>query len=433
MKRFNLLVVIGFLGLILSGCYSAAVEQLWLKSPGWGRAQLVGNQGVATPAPVAVGSNGHIYLFWVGKEGDGLFLMLRGLDEEGSFLWQERIDLPAGRVDDPELVWVNDRLYLFWLLDKQLYSIVYDGKGNQIVSPKLVSGGVDVMVDTYVVAGYEGEEVAVWFAGNRRKPGVYAVVNDQAQLVDATGVRPDLIFDERGQLHASWMFYPLQRGIGQYFYASYQNGAYDPAVTPSVLYEPRISNSSAIEGPWLGTDNELSYLLWNTTIRTGIDAGRSTTEYLSFPLGNPTGRLLPTSFRIPTASELPYEDVANRPLEAGKRVPFGRVPANSQPGPTQMSLNRMPAGELALATRVENQFELRQTVYQISVAFFQNGQPTATQLLSFTPGSSARPYLISDEQKHLYLTWNEPVASGFDIYFHQYSNQLWKRNGIGLP
>ncbi len=401
----------------LSGCYGAALERLWLKSPGWSRGQLISRQTIAAPAPVAVDQGGGIYLLWVNEVAEKPIISVRALDEDGVFRWERKVELPAGRVDDPEMVWFDNALHLFWLLDKQLFSARLNPDGEQSAPPKLLSSDVDIAIDSYAIAENNDRKLAVWFAGNRRNPGLYAWQNEGTVLVDPTGTRPDVIYDSSGGLHASWAFYPVGRGTTQIFYAAYSNGAHQVDVEPFVLAAPRLGGGSLLAGPWLGLDVNTATVLWNITVRTGLDAGRSATDYVAFPITSPPTNLALTHFRLPTTASLPYQEAANSPLIAGERVPVGLVPANSEPGPTQISVNRLLAGEMAIATRVESIFDLRKRVNQINVAFFQNGEPTATQLLTFTPGESARPYLINDHRNYLYLTWNEPTAAGFDIYF----------------
>jgi hypothetical protein len=64
------------------------------------------------------------------------------------------------------------------------------------------------------------------------------------------------------------------------------------------------------------------------------------------------------------------------------------------------------------------QYQMRKEQNQISTLFFERGNPTGYQLVSFTPTSSGYPSIVSDERGQLYLTWLEQARQpGYLVYF----------------
>ena len=58
-----------FLAAVLTAC-AGQPEHLWLKAPGWSRAQLVGNTRVGDPVPITYDDQGQLYIFLISARAD---------------------------------------------------------------------------------------------------------------------------------------------------------------------------------------------------------------------------------------------------------------------------------------------------------------------------------------------------------------------------
>jgi hypothetical protein len=164
-------------------------------------------------------------------------------------------------------------------------------------------------------------------------------------------------------------------------------------------------------------DDSHVYVLWNITLRTGQEAGRTDSTLISFPHGQPDQATGPRNIFAPSFSELPYEEVDESATAfiAGERVPYqAEVPVSV---PVTLRPATTAAGELAVASRQSVTFEYRDQAIQVGTLFFDGGQPVAAQLLSFTSQDSVAPAVEADSANFLYYTWLEPRVGTFDLYF----------------
>ena len=67
--KFLYLFLFLLFSLVLSACDSQP-ERLWIKTPGWSRAQLMGNTRVGDPVQLAVDKGGNVYLFYIAATED---------------------------------------------------------------------------------------------------------------------------------------------------------------------------------------------------------------------------------------------------------------------------------------------------------------------------------------------------------------------------
>ena len=262
----------------------------------------------------------------------------------------------------------------------------------------------------------------VWYAGQRRDPGVYALLDGDLTgapvLVDPEGVRPSLQYDAAGNLHAAWSHYPPGYSDSFFFYAVYQSGVYETGRETNV-HEPLLKTTDIMTGPWLGLDQQQVYLVWNISVRTGPEAGKILTEYIYFPPGRPEMVSPPQSISVPSVPELAYDYLPSEGMQAGKRVlALNEYPRSTAVTEAALLTNSQATQELVLAFDTIVQYEFRKERGQVGTLFLQNGEVNGYQLLSFTPDASVAPAILSDEAGHLYISWLERgELGGFQIYF----------------
>ncbi len=403
----------------LTGC-AGQPERLWLNAPGWSRAQLLGRTGAADPVPITLDDAGHLYLFLIRAGDNAAHPRVLSLSRSAAIVWDrtyESVDLISAQ--KPRIVWSSDALQLFWISQRRLYAVGVTATGDLRGSPTLLSG--DAAVADYDVAIGPEDVLAVWYAGPRREPGLYALPPgappDGAILVDVEGVRPDLQYDDAGTLHVVWAHYPPGSGDKPFFYAAYPNGVYVPG-RETVVATPRASGATVLEGPRLGLDKQGVYIFWSMTFYSGLQAGAVQADYVYFPMGRPAAVSPARQLRVPYSYDLPYQRSVNGWLEAGPRVPLEPDFRGGSPFVTEMAANPVTEEELAVACHVRVAYLMRKETPQIGMLFFQNGAPTGYQLLSFTPANSTDPALLSDDLGRLYITWLERgEPPGFSAYF----------------
>lgn len=410
-RRWGMLFL---LVVLLTGC-SESEERLWLKAPGWSRAQMIGNTGAGDPVSVAVDDAGQVYFLLVNADEGGARPRLLALDREAQTIWDITYEIALGRVTDPRLYWDGALLQLFWIGDYALYQAAVDRSGDLVSGPHLLSG--EVAVESYAVAlGAQGELIA-WYAGARRAPGLYALppgdLGGPALLVDPQGVRPDLRVDESGALHAIWAHYPPGYGDNRIYYGAYPEGRFQPG-RETLMAEPSLGTASFMSGPSLGLDQERAYLFWTELTRIGLEAGKVESLYLSFPLGKPDQASPVGQLFVPSGYDLAYQASPATGLEAGERAPLASWGVSDI---TDLAVLNAQEAETAAAFRARVEYLGRKEQGQIGIVYFREGAPTGYQLISFSSANSLDPGLLAQGGR-LYLTWMEKGdLPGFVVYF----------------
>jgi hypothetical protein len=405
------------LTILLAGCSSWG-ERPWLKAPDWGRAKLLGNTFIGDPTPLAVDDAGNVYLFLVDMQEEEFHPRVIALDERGEALWSRSYAPILILPDQPKIYWDGRGLQLFWLSDQSLYQMGVDPSGEMISDVRLLSE--NLKVGYYDAAVGPGGALSVWYSGPRQAPGLYALSpvgrTPQAFLMDPTGVRPDIQFDA-DTLHAVWAHYPLGYGSKRLLFASYPNGDLLPE-QEVVVAEPIVGISSIMQGPALGLDDELAYVLWTVQVQTGLEAGFVETEYIQFEKDMASEPARPRELAVPREHQLHHQDPTGGEIRAGQRVSLNgeRMPLTLQVA--DLVFNNSQADELVAAFKAKTDYLRRKAQWQISTVFFADGVPSDYQLLSFTPASSRTPQIMSDREGYLYLTWLEKGdEAGFAVFF----------------
>jgi hypothetical protein len=392
-------------------------EHLWLDAPGWSRARLVGYAQINQAASIALDDTGGIYLLLIRADGEMLHPQGVALDRQAEIVWKHTFEAALTEPLEPQILWVGKELELFWISDRNLYTARLDTLGNVQSLPTLISGGM--AIGSYDATQDASGSVTVWYGGTRREPGIYALPpgdpSGEATLVDRAGVQPVVRYDGQGTLHAAWVTYPPpEQGGRRIYYAAYPNGLYRPE-QQILLVEPELRVNSTWQGPWLGLDRGHGYLFW-TEVASSARGPALNTEYVYFPLNEAQLVSEPASIVVPSSNDLLYETLVDGGLDAGLRVSLRQHPGAVSPW--GIAVNPAVEQELVLASRTQVQYRYGSVVGQINTLFFQDGVPTAYQLLSFTSGASFTPAIVSDKVGQLYVTWLERAdVPGFAVYF----------------
>lgn len=407
------------LNVALSGCVGQA-ERLWLKSPGWSRAQFVDNTRIGDPVPVAIDKDGHIYIFSLSALNDSSQIRIIALDQRAEILWDgiyEEIDLK--RPGKPKILWDGEYLQLFWLSDEKLYNTQIDTSGRLLSPAMLISG--ETLVGHYDVAYNPIASTAVWYSGTLEEPGLYSLLlnglTGKPTLVDADGVLPDLQFDAAGTLHAVWAHFPPGPGEKPFYYAAYPEGDFQTG-NEAVIVAPRLFGTMVLEGPELGLDRQNAYIFWSSIYFSGLRSGTAETRYVYFTKGQSTTVSPAQLLNVPFEYDLEYQAIQNSPLKAGSRVPMGPGFYGGGFYIIQVAANPSSDQELVIVFHARIAYLMHKVKSQISAVFFQDGVPNGYQQLSFSPTSSSTPAIFSDNESQLYLTWLEKgELPGWIVYF----------------
>jgi hypothetical protein len=277
-RRCRLLVLV--LGLLLLSACSGGEAREWLKAPDWSHGVPIEETRIADPAAMAVDDAGGIYLLFVTAVNEQLSPKIVALNRQAERVWEKTLPVVLSQPDKPVILWDGQVLHLFWLAGNSLYQAQMDTAGNLVAEPRLLSG--DKIVDAYDVALTPDGLLTVWYAGQRRDPGLFALMDGQltedAILVDPDGVRPSLQYDGAGNLHATWAHYPPGYSDTVFYYAAYPGGLYEPG-RETAVFESVLKTTDIMTGPWLGMDEQQAYLIWNISVRTGAEAGKILTAY----------------------------------------------------------------------------------------------------------------------------------------------------------
>ena len=127
-QKWGFLLLVGLL--FLTACQGESIERLWLKSPGWSRAQVVGGMGIPDPAPVVIDGNGNSYFLFINGELEALQAQVVAWSSEAEPLWSHTFSDILKLPDDPQLVWDGSTLYAFWVSNGRLELAHLDADGN---------------------------------------------------------------------------------------------------------------------------------------------------------------------------------------------------------------------------------------------------------------------------------------------------------------
>jgi hypothetical protein len=415
----SLLFLLLFVGSAALSAGTGEVDRLWLNAPDWSRAKLIAGTAARQPAAMALDDAGRIYLLTIRTEAGTHRVHVIALDRNAEIVWERTLEAPLSEPDRPRILWDGQNLHLFWLDEQSLHAAQLNASGNVQAAPRLLSG--ETKVGTYEVASDPNGSFTVLYGGTRREPGVYSLPLEsstgKATLVDAEGIQPVARYDNAGTLHAAWITYLPGETQPRFYYADYPDGIFRPG-QQTLVAEPPMRSDTALQGPWLGVDQEHVHLFWIEAFRSGHQANQTETKYVSFPVGEPALASEPGVVVVPNTGDLLYEPFLEGGLAAGQRVSLASGSYPRIVSPSEIAVNAAIEGETVLALRAEIRHPRDNIVGQIGALFLQDGAPMTYQLLSFNPKFSLAPAVASDRAGQLYFTWLERnQVSGYQVYF----------------
>jgi hypothetical protein len=400
--------------LLIFSARSGPPERVWLRAPGWSRAQVVGTTALDQPAPIAVDDSGAAYLFLAHGNARERQPHITALDQRAAVRWEHA--LAAGHRDmrSPQIIWDGRDLALFWIGDGRLFSARLDPAGAVLAAPAVVSGDVEVADYSATRAA---DRIVAWFAGAPATPGIFAAELDSRGApptrVRAAGERPQLRSDAVGNVHAIWLERTADRTATLHYSRVPAEESAQLAAQP-LAEVGNLGAGAEVTGPWFGLDTTHGYVGWHTRITSGMRAGQHFTLHTTFPLAAPEQVAELQSLFVPESVALAYPPATSAPLNSGARI---ALTDGAGGPPAGMFANPAPADELALACETVVNVGSGQRVPQVCALYFQQGAPAGFQLLSLSERSAFAPALISDTAGNLYVTWRELRAEGAVVFF----------------
>lgn len=379
---------------------------------------LLGETSAYDPAPFVVTEDKQAVVLLADSDTDPPSLTMNALDQHAELAWSRSFPLEIGSPSDPELLWNGETFHLFWIAEQSVFYMPVDRSGDPLDKPSIVS-------ENYQAAEFDAElgpsgEIALWFAGPRHNPGVYAKpVGDltaRSIPIDAKGLRPQLQFTQDGTLHAFWIQHPPGYEQEAYLYSAFENGEIPP-LDVQTIYDLDIPVSEVLHGPVFTLDQNFGYLIWSEEMRTGLSAGSITSSMLSFDVTRPEGDWEAETLRAPVEYNLPFSVYPGGRIDAGQRVDLIAPGLPTTGRMMEFGMDKQVGTESVAVFKVQADFLRRKSAWQIGALYLEGGIPTSYQLLSFTTRESTNPSVKISEDQDLYLTWLERGGGGRSMVY----------------
>lgn len=356
------------------------------------------------------------HFVWLKEAEDQILVHYVQVDETAATQVARDLELPQIQLRQPQILLAGgDRLHLLWSSrpddrrewDMQYVQIDEAGKliGDitQLAAP---NHDVDGFVKT---ADGQGGAYVAWEA--RAEGSIYFahIASDGTMLQEATrlvdqGSRPSLAVDS-DKLYMSWM------AGNELLYAEWAHGqiAGDDGVPLTNILVPRGSN---MDGPELGVAGDWVYAIWSIFNSTGLEAGTAATEYIAFPKDRPQ-RLNSQRVSISSDEEPLYEAYESSYQITQLAPPVAASASTNHVREPNLSSGR--DGELAVALSINQDLRL-DSVVQIGLAIFKDGQFAGYQMAGKTDSFSQEPTLAADAEGNLYIAWREGGQGSLAYY-----------------
>lgn len=417
---------------------SGPADHYWLAAPGWSRAARVTTAHINAATPLAVDTDGTLYLFTVERDPARSDLALlrpfvRAFSARGQPQWQYRMPVVLDSPEQFHMLLVRDALHLFWLDEGQVARAVVRTDGTLDAAPSVLpaADGVNHRVNHYSVAADAAGRITLWTGGTRGEPGVYALALDDPGaapvLVDAQGLYPQVRYDAHGALHGVWYRFPL-RGDLQFFHGRYPGGALDGGDVQSLVAWP-VRPRSELQAHAIGLDAETLYLFWTETVNTGAQIRGVETHFthaaiLAQRASPSASRSASRSATVPVPQPRPLR--IPTPIDS----PDGRFAFPDDAVPSDLAPARAVMEDVAVAFSAQVPGRQNRDVGQIGVLFLQDGAPTRAQLLSTSTSASFAPSLARDGAGEQYVTWLERATGGAGYHIYLAGTSAGLRAGL---
>ena len=379
----------------------------YLHAPGWSRAKLVGVTDQRAPVPVVVDDDGNSYFLIVSERT----LKVRALGPAGQSLWEASYEAWSIEPSDYRLIRENGTLHLLWREESLLFTaaLTMDGEPSQATNPL----ELPVAVAFYAaIANQDG--LHIWVSDAANRPGLYAIqAGGPPQLIDADGAMPLLQLDSLGNLHAIWQ---QQRSAG-ILNAQYAVLPVNGQLSPQSEIATINASRARLRGPWFEVEDDQGYLSYAIDFLVDPGARQSFAKYIPFTLATQTTASDLFDFRIPYGRFREYAELADGPAESRAEFPerFGR-PANPLEVATIASATNAP-NESVAALRVSVEHLKQREISQIAIQFWQDGQPSGYQLLTFSGRASQQPALTRIADGNYAVTFLEGTPGAYAVYY----------------
>lgn len=418
-KRWTIIVLIFlFVSITASACSGQALGKLWLKADGWSRGVLLGDTAMASPIAPVIDDEGLVYTILfprVSPDVRSYAPVLARLSSDGHNLEQIPLGFEIPQPRQAKLVLGDKKIDLFWIDSNQLKTVTITKAGQVISEVQVLS--TEERVDNFDLISWEGG-YEIWYAGSQENPGIHSLYGDLNELkkrtIDPEGIRINLFDSGDGRMHASWARYPISYGDVEFFYMETVPAAEEPAER-ILVYTTGVSPSIRIDGPVVGIDDEVGYVIWSEAVVSGLDAGTRYTYFRYFPEEDPEALRPRMTIQVPFVANLPVSEFYDGEFDSGQRVLMhSGIPSSSSIENVQFLEGQYQ--ETAIVFRARSEFKWRDFRNQANVAFLSDGLVTSYQPLSYTSAESYYPSVVADQEKNLYVSWLEKGESAYRVY-----------------
>ena len=418
-KSFFLLVAF-ILGLWLLVSYSSTPERSRKPSDDWARGIPVGFDASGRVEMVVEEDGNKVHMVWPFESEDGIVgIRYLQMGESAQVSLDREVIKIQGEMHSPRLFLTDEGLlHLFWAnrVDStqkwQLWYLQIDNEGNLQSEPMQISDADSGIVKYAAAKKNDGEVWVAWEdvrSGEIMLTGVSAFGEKQAQntSVAAEGSNPDIVIDEQGQIHLTWI-----NNESDLFYAQGDSGLASSFSEENIFHIP-LGTGASLDGPVVGVSGDFVYIFWSILSQSGLEAGTARAEYISFPIGKPE-----EASGLVRIGILPFEEPPYQPKE-GDYSYSELVPASFAGNTGKFiygpSVIQNPRGELALALAAQQQHRLDGFI-QIAVAIMDEGKYKGFTFATRTQSISSDPVLAADGVGNFHLLWREGFSKK-DVYY----------------
>ncbi len=378
-RTIGLLLALAFVGLTWWG-YSASPPYAPRASSEWSKGLPVGETSLNETSG-AEATTHSTYLVWVDLARQ---LHYARLNRAAEVVADTFIAVPTFYPRSPQLATgLGNVLHLTWIDGEEQAVLKYvrlDITGRPQIDPVVVSLPGDEVELARLVHRSEGE-VEIFWSGTA---GIFHTTLDEAgELVHPTtllvpgGATPNVQFDQQGKIHIAWI--EAETSFNQ----SIHYAIFDPErrilSRPIQMASVFLRVGQSFDGLDLALDDEYGYIFWSITDRRD---GASWTDYVTFPLGNP-------SAAVQSSLKLRGVEFIQNPFAL-----------DGQRSTTFVAMN----GQVSSVGQSS----------QIVLALFRQGQFAGHQVVTASRDASLKPVLLADALGELHLVWID--SSGFNRY-----------------
>jgi hypothetical protein len=362
----------------------------------WGGIFIVG-QAEQGDAPAMALTDAGIAFAWVGADDTGVHQDARIFDGTNG---SEHVVLPLPPVHpyNQQIVIAGlGGIHFLWLdaedtsaSDSRLFSAFINRRLQNELGPIRVSDRATLRYD--YVSNADGSLWVVWSGGQVVEPSLYGNFVDassrprDAQLLTPNADYPTLIRTVEGTVVLFWM----QVSTHRVYRAILGDGVLSDA--QSVTSAPTLERGDRLVSMKVGLDSTEGYLFWNVTRADG-----------TFETWYAHGLLDSTTWSVP--KRLGIEVVADETFVTGYNSGTAQEATN---GDLWLSWGSPATGQydvLAVAGQIGD---------GLAVIYFSGGEVVGYQgITTLTHRLIGMPKLLTDRNRHLYLSWSEPNLAGF--------------------